>query len=85
MIINVFIITVRYVTHFIPGISLFIVCLNEEIGDGFAFLLFTRYKLWFPVFQDVSLTNANPNRMLLESRIAKPPKRPPKMRRSSGR
>ena len=73
MIINACIITVRYVTHFVPGISLFKVCLYEEIDDGFAFLLFARYKLWFPVFQDVSLENANQNRVLLESRIAKPP------------
>ena len=32
-------ITVRYVTHFIPGISLVIVCLGEEIDDDFAFLV----------------------------------------------
>ena len=73
MIINACIFTVRYVTHFIPGISLFIVCLHEEIDDGFAFLLFAGYKLWFPLFQDVSLAKVNPNRMLLESPIAKPP------------
>ena len=73
MIINACIFTVHCVTHFISGISLFIVCLHEEIDDGFAFLLFARYKLWFPLLQDVSLAKVNPNRMLLESPIAKPP------------
>ena len=74
MLINACIIIVRYVTHFIQsGISLLIVCLHEEIDDSFAFLLLARYKLWFPVLQDVSLAKINPNRMLLESAIAKPP------------
>ena len=58
MVINACIIIVRYVTHFIPRISVLIVCLDKEIDDGFTFLLFARYKLWFLVFQelqDVSL------------------------------
>ena len=58
MVINACIITVRYVTHFIPRISVLIVCLDKKIDDGFTFLLFARYKLWFLVFQelqDVSL------------------------------
>ena len=52
MVINACIIIVRYVTHFFPRISVLIVCLDKEIDDGFTFLLFARYKLWFLVFQD---------------------------------
>ena len=52
MVINACIIAVRYVTYFIPKISVLIVCLDKEIDDGFTFLLFARYKLWFLVFQD---------------------------------
>ena len=42
MVINACIILVRYVTHFIPRISVLIVCLDKEIDDGFTFLLFAR-------------------------------------------
>ena len=52
MVINACIITVCYDTHFIPRISVLIVCLDKEIDDGFTFLLFAGYKFWFLVFQD---------------------------------
>ena len=35
MVINACIIIVRYVTHFIPRISVLTVCLDKEIDDGF--------------------------------------------------
>ena len=67
---SVLLLTASYAFH--SRDFIFIVCLHKEIDDGFAFLLFARYKLWFPVFQDVSLAKKNPYR-LLGSPTAKPP------------